>query len=98
MSKEFRQITQSSTEPSINNIWLKNGRLYYFNGGWKEIGDVVKFYNPEGGDVTDAQAGRTSTARRACTSTKNSRKGKYSSERVNDIHRVEGRGREGAHA
>lgn len=36
--KKFENIVLSDTEPSIYSIWLKNGKLYYFNNGtWNEI-------------------------------------------------------------
>lgn len=36
--KKFDNIVLSDTAPSIYSIWLRNGKLYYFNNGtWVEI-------------------------------------------------------------
>ena len=44
MSKIYKQIVQSATEPDINCIWCHDGKLYYFDGGWKSIEDRVASY------------------------------------------------------
>jgi hypothetical protein len=44
MSKIYKQIVQSATEPDINCIWFHDGKLYYFDGGWKSIEDRVAPY------------------------------------------------------
>lgn len=36
--KKFDNVVMSSTEPSITSLWLKDGQLYYYDGGWKPIG------------------------------------------------------------
>lgn len=39
MAKIFDKIVQSATEPSKNDIWLKDGQLNAFqNGQWKSLG------------------------------------------------------------
>lgn len=38
MAKIFDKIVQSATEPSKNDIWLKDGQLKAFqNGQWKSL-------------------------------------------------------------
>ena len=36
--KRFRGIIQSVKAPSTLDLWITNGKLKYFNGGWKDIG------------------------------------------------------------
>lgn len=48
MSKIYKQIVQSVTEPDINCIWFHDGKLYYFDGGWKSIEDKVALENLSG--------------------------------------------------
>lgn len=36
--KKFDNIVMSQTEPSTTSLWLKDGQLYYYDGGWKPIG------------------------------------------------------------
>lgn len=33
--KKFENIVMSEVEPSTNSLWLKDGKLLYFDGGWK---------------------------------------------------------------
>lgn len=37
MSTQYNKIIESQTEPSTNNLWLKDGKLYYYKGGWKPL-------------------------------------------------------------
>ena len=39
--RRFKYIIQSESAPNIENIWLHNGKLFYFEGGWKTIEDRV---------------------------------------------------------
>ena len=39
--KKYRYIIQSESAPNIENIWLHNGKLHYYEGGWKSIEDRV---------------------------------------------------------
>lgn len=48
MSKIYKQIVQSATEPDINCIWFHDGKLYYFDGGWKSVEDKVALENLSG--------------------------------------------------
>lgn len=32
--KKFDNIVMSQTEPSTTSLWLKDGQLYYYDGGW----------------------------------------------------------------
>lgn len=52
--RRFKYIIQSETAPDIENIWLHNGELLYFNGGWKSLKDKVTINNPSEGDSTEA--------------------------------------------
>lgn len=36
--RTITNIVVSPTEPGIDNIWLKDGQMYYYEGGWKPIG------------------------------------------------------------
>lgn len=36
--KKFYNIIMSQTEPSTTSLWLKDGQLYYYDGGWKPCG------------------------------------------------------------
>lgn len=36
--KKFDNIVMSQTEPSTTSLWLKDGLLYYYDGGWKPCG------------------------------------------------------------
>lgn len=46
--KRFRYIIQDINAPSQEDIWLKDGKLYYFNDGWKSLEDRVSLVNTEG--------------------------------------------------
>ena len=46
--KRFRYIIQDVNAPSQEDIWLKDGKLYYFNDGWKSLEDRVSLANTEG--------------------------------------------------
>lgn len=37
MATIYNKIVESVTEPSIDNLWLKEGKLYYYKGGWKPL-------------------------------------------------------------
>lgn len=37
MALIYDKIVESTTEPSPNNLWLKDGKLMYYKGDWKEI-------------------------------------------------------------
>lgn len=50
--KRFRYIIQDVNAPSQEDIWLKDGKLYYFNDGWKSIEDRVSLANTEGQEAT----------------------------------------------
>lgn len=40
--KEYKGIVQSSTEPKIGFVWLKDSKLFYFSGnGWTQINEGV---------------------------------------------------------
>lgn len=45
MALIYDKIVESTTEPSPNDLWLKDGKLMQFKGGWKEvsIGNTAKF-------------------------------------------------------
>lgn len=36
--KRFREIIQDNTAPSTSDLWITNGKLKYFDGGWKDLG------------------------------------------------------------
>ena len=36
--KKFDKIVMSQTEPSTTSLWLKDGQLFYYDGGWKPCG------------------------------------------------------------
>lgn len=36
--KKFDNIVMSQTEPSTTSLWLKDGLLYYYDGGWYPCG------------------------------------------------------------
>ena len=46
--RRFRYIIQDINAPSQEDIWLKDGKLYYFNDGWKSLEDRVSLANTEG--------------------------------------------------
>ena len=46
--KRFRYIIQDVNAPSQEDIWLKDGKLYYFSNGWKSLEDRVSLTNTEG--------------------------------------------------
>ena len=46
--KRFRYIIQDINAPSQEDIWLKDGKLYYFSDGWKSLEDRVSLANTEG--------------------------------------------------
>ena len=51
--KIFRSIIQDNNAPSIYDLWLKDGVLYYYDGGWKQLTDKVKLNNPtEGAEIS----------------------------------------------
>ena len=52
--KRFKYIIQSETAPSIENIGLQNGELFYYDGGWKSLKDRVSISNPSVGEATEA--------------------------------------------
>lgn len=37
--KKFDNIVMSQTEPSTTSLWLKDGKLYYYDGGWYPCGE-----------------------------------------------------------
>lgn len=37
--KKFDNIVMSQTEPSTTSLWLKDGLLYYYDGGWYLCGE-----------------------------------------------------------
>ena len=47
--ERYKYIIKSEIAPSIENIWLHNGELFYFDGGWKLIKDKVNLNNPSEG-------------------------------------------------
>ena len=36
--KRFREIIQDVKAPSTSDLWIHEGRLKYWNGGWKDLG------------------------------------------------------------
>ena len=46
--KRFRYIIQDINAPSQEDIWLKDGKLYYFSNEWKSLEDRVSLANTEG--------------------------------------------------
>ena len=46
--RRFRYIIQDINAPSQEDVWLKDGKLYYFNDGWKSLEDRVSLANTEG--------------------------------------------------
>lgn len=54
--RRFRDIIEDIKAPDINNLWLNNGKLQYFDGVWKAIGDsseeLDKYLPITGGEVT----------------------------------------------
>lgn len=46
--RKFRYIIQDINAPSTEDIWLKDGKLYYFSNGWKSLEDRVSLDNTEG--------------------------------------------------
>lgn len=49
--KKFDNIVMSSTEPSTTSLWLKDGQLYYYDGGWKPCGGNTS----SSGDLTPSK-------------------------------------------
>ena len=47
--EKYKYIIKSEVAPSIENIWLRNGELFYFDGEWKLIKDKVNLNNPSEG-------------------------------------------------
>ena len=47
--EKYKYIIKSEVAPSIENIWLHNGELFYFDGEWKLIKDKVNLNNPSEG-------------------------------------------------
>lgn len=37
MALIYNKIVESNTEPSPNDLWLKDGKLMYYKGGWKQL-------------------------------------------------------------
>lgn len=37
MALIYNKIVESNTEPSPNDLWLKDGKLKHYKGGWKDI-------------------------------------------------------------
>jgi hypothetical protein len=37
MALIYNKIVESNVEPSPNDIWLKDGKLKHYKGGWKDI-------------------------------------------------------------
>ena len=35
--KKIENIVISETEPNTNSLWIHDGKLLYFDGGWKEL-------------------------------------------------------------
>ena len=35
--RRFEAIIQSETAPSTSSLWLKNKKLWFFEGGWKPV-------------------------------------------------------------
>ena len=35
--KRIENIVISETEPSTNSLWIHDGKLLYFDGGWKQL-------------------------------------------------------------
>ena len=51
--KKFSYIIQSESAPNIENLWLHNGKLHYYEGGWKSIEDRVSIEDTgQGGEAT----------------------------------------------
>ena len=46
--RRIRYIIQDINAPSQEDIWLKDGKLYYFSNGWKSLEDRVSLVNTEG--------------------------------------------------
>ena len=36
--KRFREIIQDNIAPSTSDLWITDGKLKYFNGGWEDLG------------------------------------------------------------
>lgn len=59
MALIYNKIVESNVEPSPNDIWLKDGKLKHYKGGWKDISGksdvkIPKFlYLPDIGITTD---------------------------------------------
>ena len=45
---KFDNIVMFQTESSTTSLWLKDGQLYYYDGGWKPCGGNTS----SSGDVT----------------------------------------------
>ena len=46
--KKFDNIVMSQTEPSTTSLWLKDGQLFYYDGGWKPCGgESLPQVNPD---------------------------------------------------
>lgn len=37
--KIFDKVVWSNNEPNTSSLWLKDGRIYYYGGGWKQLID-----------------------------------------------------------
>lgn len=47
----YRNIVESESAPSVQDIWLRNGELLHFDGGWKSLKDSVQVINPPSGEA-----------------------------------------------
>lgn len=36
--RRFREIIQDNIAPGTSDLWITNGKLKYFDGGWKDLG------------------------------------------------------------
>lgn len=45
--RTITNIVVSTTEPGIDSIWLKDGQMYYYEGGWKPIGGTSGGITPD---------------------------------------------------
>jgi hypothetical protein len=54
MALIYNKIVESNTEPSPNDIWLKDGKLKHYKGGWKDISGKsdTNVENLQGGNMT----------------------------------------------
>lgn len=38
----YNKIVESNVEPSPNDLWLKDGKLKHYKGGWKDISSITQ--------------------------------------------------------